>query len=188
MINMQQALSFFCLFLLVACGGKDLGPEPRSRDEIMRDISNLPALYMAEDGRKREAPGGQACFVDQVSHKIFWMALECRNSKCPANVEGGKPHIFIMPDPGVFVNKKGELGFDPKKEEQALRKGGFFGCEKCIPLRIKRIYQTGLGEETQADKFRYAEYVVPHILPETKKRRAELEKEMVARVAWEKEN
>ncbi len=188
MINMKHILPSLSLAFILACAGKGLGPEPHTRDEIIRDLSSLPVLYIAEDGRKREAPGGQACFVDQVSRKIFWMALECRNSKCPAKVESGKPHIFIMPDPGVFVNKKGELGFDPKKEEQALKKGGFFGCEKCIPLRIKRIYQTGLGEETQADKFRYAEYVVPHILPETKKRRAELEKEMVARVAWEKEN
>ena len=189
MINMKQALSFFCLFLLVACGGKDLGSEPRSRDEIMRDISNLPVLYMAEDGRKREAPGGQACFVDEVSHKmIFWMALECKNPKCPGRDGNGKAHVFIMPDPGVFVDKEGKLGFDPEAEEEAIRKGGFFGCEKCVPLRQLDMLNSGRGAETQAEKLQYAEYVVPHVLPESKKRRGELEKEMVVRVAWEKEN
>ena len=188
MINMQQALSFFCLFLLVSCGGKDLGPEPRSRDEIMRDLSSLPALYMAEDGRKREASGGQECFVDEISRKIYWMALECKNPKCPGRDGNGKAYVFIMPDPGVFVDEEGELGFDPEAEEEAIRKGGFFGCEKCIPLRQQDMLNSGRGAETQAEKLQYAEYVVPHVLPESKKRRGELEKEMVDRVAWEKEN
>ena len=188
MIIMRQLLSFLCLFLLVACGGKDLGPEPRIRDEIMRDLSILSVLYLTKDGRKREAPGGQACFVDRASRKIFWMALECKNSKCPAKVERGKPHIIIMPDPGVFVNKKGELDFDHEAEEEAIRKGGFFGCKKCIPLRMQQMLSSGRGAETQAEKLQYAEYVVPHVLPKSKKRRVELEKEMAARVAWEKEN
>jgi len=188
MINMKQALSIFCLFLLVSCGGKDLGPEPRTRDEIMRDLSSLPVLYMAEDGRKREAPGGQDCFVDQISRKIFWMTLECKNLKCPGRDRIGKPHIFIMPDPAVFVNKKGELDFDPVVEEEVVRKGDFFGCEKCIPLRQRHMLASGRGAETQAEKIQYAEYVVPHVLPESRKRRKELEKEMAVRVAWEKEN
>jgi hypothetical protein len=115
------------------------------------------------------------------------MAMECANPKCPARVESGMPHIFITPDPGVFVNKSGELAFDPEKEEEANRKGGFFGCEKCIPLRQKQMLQSGLGVETKADIERYASYVVPHVLPETKKRLAELEAEMVTRVNWEKE-
>jgi len=143
---------------------------------------------MAEDGRKREAPGGQDCFVDQISRKIFWMTLECKNPKCPAKGEGGKPHVFIMPDPGVFVDKEGELGFDSEAEEEDIRKGGFFGCEKCIPLRQQDMLNSGRGAETQAEKLQYAEYVVPHVLPESKKRKGELEKEMAARVTWEKEN
>ena len=174
--------------LISACENEEAEPTSRSRDEIFRDTVNLPSLYMTDSGERIEAPGIERSFVDQKTGKLFWMALECKNPKCPAKVESGKPHIFIMPDPGIYVNKKGELGFDPKKEEQALKKGGFFGCEKCIPLRIKRIYQTGLGEETQADKFRYAEYVVPHVLPASEKRRGELEKEMATRMAWEKEN
>jgi hypothetical protein len=188
MINMRQLLSFLCLFLLVACGGKDLGPEPRIRDEIMRDLSSLPILYLTKDERKREAPGGQAYFVDEISHKIFWMALECKNPKCPVRTESGESHIFIMPEPGVFVNKKGDLDFDPEAEEQAIRKGGFFGCEKCIPLRQRHMLASGRGAETQAEKIQYAEFVVPHMLPESKKRSEELEKEMAARVAWEKDN
>jgi hypothetical protein len=40
---------------------------------------------------------------------------------------------------------------------------------------------------TQPQKIEYAEYVVPHVLPETKKRLTELEAEMMARVNWEKE-
>jgi hypothetical protein len=93
-----------------------------------------------------------------------------------------------MPDPAVFVNKKGELDFDPVVEEEVIRKGDFFGCEKCIPLRQRHMLASGRGAETQAEKIQYAEYVVPHVLPESRKRRKELEKEMEARVAWEKEN
>jgi len=185
---MKHNLHFLLLIFFLGCAGKDPGPEPRSRDEIMREMANLPALYLTKDGSNREAAGGQACFVDEASGELFWMALECKNPKCPAKVESGKSHIFIMPDPGVFVNEKGKLDFDSEMEEQALRKGGFLGCQKCIPLRQKQMLWSGRGAETQAEKNQYAKYVAPHVLPETKKREGELEKEMVARVAWEKEN
>ena len=185
---MKYVLHLLSLLFFLGCAGKDSGPEPRNRDEIMKELSNLPALYLAKDGRKREAPGGQACFVDKISRSIFWMALECKNPKCPARTGSGSPHVFIMPEPGVFMNKNGELDFDSEAEEQAIRKGGFFGCEKCFPLRQQQMLSSGRGAETQAEKIQYAEYVVPHVLPESWKRRKELEKEMASRVAWEKEN
>ena len=190
MINMKQALSFFCLFLLVACGGKDLGPEPRTRDEIFRELANLPVLYISKSGKRVEAPGGQGSFVDKASGEICWLAMECAYPNCPGRVVSGMPYIFIMTDPGVFVNSKGEIDYSAEKTKAAIDKaarGGFFGCEKCIPLRQKQMLQSGLGAETKADIERYASYVVPHVLPETKKRFAELEAEMVARVNWEKE-
>ena len=185
---MRHNLHFLLLIFFLGCTGKDPGPEPRSRDEIMREMASLPALYLTKDGRKREAAGGQTCFVDQKTGKLFWIALECKNPKCPAKVESGKPHFFFMPDPGVFVNKKGELDFDPEEEEKAIRKGGFLGCKKCVPLRQRNMLASGRGAETQAEKLQYAKYVVPHVLPTSEKRRGELEKEMATRMAWEKEN
>ena len=186
---MNKFLSLFSLTLILACGN-ETEPTPRSRDDIFRDTVNLPSLYMTDSGERIEAPGIERSFVDQKTGKLFWMALECKNPKCPAKVESGKPHIFIMPDPGVFVNKKGELDFDSELEEEALRKAarGFLGCQKCIPLRQKQMLRSGRGAETQAEINQYAKYVAPHVLSETKKRERELEKEMVARVAWEKEN
>jgi len=97
------------------------------------------------------------------------------------------PYIFIITDPGLFVNNRGQLDYNPEKAQAAIEKAGFFGCGKCFPLRQKQMLQSGLGAETKADIERYASYVVPHVLPETKKRLAELEAEMVARVNWEKE-
>ena len=77
MINMKQALSFFCLFLLVACGGKDLGPEPRTRDEIFRELANLPVLYISKSGKRVEAPGGKVA---------LWTRLQVRFAGWPWNV------------------------------------------------------------------------------------------------------
>ena len=116
--------------LISACENEVADPTSRSRDEIFRDTVNLPSLYMTDSGERIEAPGIERCFVDQKTGKLFWMALECKNPKCPAKVESGKPHIFIMPDPGIYVNKKGELDFDSEEEGKAIRKGGFLGCEK----------------------------------------------------------
>jgi hypothetical protein len=183
---MNKFLLLFSLILLLSCGN-EAEPTPRSRDDIFRDQVNSPSLFMTKSGAQMKAPGDRRCFVDQASGKLFWMVLECKNPKCPAIVESGKPNIFIIPDPGVFVSKSGKLDFDPEKEEKAKRKGGFFGCKKCIPLRQKQMLQSGLGAETNADIERYESYVVPHVLPETKKRLAELEAEMVTRVNWEKE-
>ena len=185
---MEKFILLFSLILIPACGSEEAEPAPRSRDEIFRDTVNLPSLYMTDSGERIEAPRIERCFVDQKTGKLFWMALECTNPKCPAKLGGGKPHIFIMPDPGIYVNKKGELGFDSEAEEQAIRKGGFLGCKKCFPLRQRQMLSSGRGAETQAEKIQYAEYVVPHVLPESWKRRKELEKEMASRVAWEKEN
>ena len=50
------------------------------------------------------------------------------------------------------------------------------------------LLESGRGAETQAEKLQYAKYLVLHVLPKSKKRRVELEKEMATRVAWEKDN
>ena len=178
------------VLLLASCGNKKELPIPRSRDEIFRERVNLPILYITKSGKRVEAPGGQGSFVDKASGEICWLAMECADPNCPGRVVSGIPYIFIITDPGLFVNNRGQLDYNPEKAQAAIEKaakGGFFGCGKCIPLRQKQMLQSGLGAETKADIERYASYVVPHVLPETKKRLAELEAEMVARVNWEKE-
>ena len=66
--------------------------------------------------------------------------------------------------------------------------GELLGCQKCIPQRLKWMVSRGRGKEVQAEIIKYGEFVVPHVLPESQNRQKELEKEMQARVAWEKEN
>lgn len=187
-MRMKYPLHLLSLLFFLGCAEKDPGPEPRSRDAIMRDISSLPVLYMSKDGKKRKNAGRQGFIVDQTSREIFWMALECKNPNCPGRRGKGKPHIFISPDPGVYVDNRGKLALDPVEQENAQRKGELWGCQKCIPPRLQWMVSRGRGKEVQAEIIKYEELVVPHVLPESQNRQKELEQEMQARVAWEKEN
>ena len=144
---------------------------PRSRDEIFREKVNLPALYFTADKKQRVvASGEQGNFVDKDTGEICWRAFECRNPKCPGKAANGGLHLFITPDPAVFLKPDGTLGFDEKKANEAVHSGKVGGCPECLKIR-------NLKSESPATRESYASFVQTHVLPETTKRLKELEEE-----------
>lgn len=155
---------------------------PRTRDEIFREKTTLPVLYLTEKtGRRLIRPDGKDYFIDKDNGEICWRAIECQNPNCPAKASNGSLHLFISPDPTVILNSDGTLGFniDRAKNADQLEQGG--GCPECLKIR-------NLDSESTDIRDQYASYVRYHILPKTVKRLEELDEEYEHRVEWEKEN
>lgn len=181
----------FLLLLVCAFSCKDKvesvqepEPEPRTRDEIFADRINVVSLYMSSSGEQRRGPGGKGYFAE--GGKVFWPVMECANLKCPGRHEIGSPHIFVIPDPGVVVLGSNKLSYDVDRARAATNNATYYGCRKCVPLRIAWVARSGLGEETWEQKELYEGFAVPHELPESKKQLADFNAEMVKRVQWEK--
>ena len=150
---------------------------PRTRDEIFREKTMLPALYLTEKTKRRVIrPEGSDYFVDKDSGEICWRALECKNPNCPAKELNGSPHLFISPDPTVILNPDGTLGYDLGKAKNQRAQSE--GCPECLKIR-------DLVSETPQTSNQYAGYIRYHILPKTAKRLDELDEEYKQRVEWD---
>jgi len=75
----MKVILLFCpvALLLASCGNKQELPIPRSRDEIFRELANLPVLYISKSGKRVEAPGGKVA---------LWTRLQVRFAGWPWNV------------------------------------------------------------------------------------------------------
>lgn len=180
---------FYLIFLTCTVSCKEevepvREPVPRSQDEIFADRMNIVSLYMTSFGEQRKRPGGHGYFAE--GGKVFWPAMECANPKCPGRGDDGAPHIFVIPDPGVVVRGSNQLSYDVGKAKVGLGDSKYYGCQKCFPLRTAEVAKGGLGEETTEQKELYESFVVPHLLPESRKQLELLKAEMHERVQWEK--
>jgi len=172
-VQFMVKLGFLLAFggLWIGCGGKE---KPRTRDVVFQEIQSLPTLYLTAKSQKRvEAPGtkGSGSFVDQDTGEICWLAMECGNSNCPGRGPDGGPFMFITPDPGVFVKADGTFDYDIEKANKAANKMAGGACPECLKKR-------NLKTESNADRNKYAKWVKPHVLPESAKRKEELEAEL----------
>jgi hypothetical protein len=150
----------------------------RTRDEIFREKSNLPTLFLTEKTKQRvEMLGGMGSFVKKDIGEICWRAFECRNPDCPAKTGDSDPYLFILPEPGVFMRPDWTLGFDREVARKAIQSGTIGGCPECLKIR-------DLESETLTIRERYASYVQPHVLPDTAKNIKKLDDEYRRRIEW----
>jgi hypothetical protein len=160
----------FCFFIF-----RTTSPEPRSQDEIFLKRESLPALFITAQTRKRiTAPGNKQFFIDKESQEICWRAMICFNPKCPALKTGGKPPIFINPNPSVFIKADGTIGQAPARALKAAKAGPLVACPECLKTRT-------VNSESREAKEKYLSWVQPYVLPETIKRIKELEAEQTSR-------
>ena len=153
----------------------DTPPPPRSSDEIFAERESLPALFLAGKLEKRiTAPGDKRYFLNAESKEIYWRAMTCKNPKCPAVKDGGKPSIFINPNPAVVLHPDGTLGHYPERAAKAAEAGPIVACPECLKTR-------DVATESIETKEIYLSYVRPYILPETAKRLKELDNEQKSR-------
>ena len=96
--------------------------------------------------------------------------MTCFNLKCPALTTGGKPPIFINPNPSIFIEPDGTIGQDPVRALKAAKVGPLVACPECLKTRT-------VNSESREAKEKYLSWVQPYMLPETIKRIKELEEE-----------
>jgi len=143
-------------------------PEPRSQNEIFLERESLPALFLTAQSRKRiTGPGNKQFFLDKESKEICWRAMTCVNPRCPALKSGGKPPIFINPNPSVFIKPDGTIGQDPARAMKAAKAGPLIACPECLKTR-------NVKNESRDSKEKYLSWVQPYVLPNTVKRIKEL--------------
>jgi len=144
---------------------------PRSKDEIMREIATLPVLFLTEKTkRKVTGPADPINFVDKETGEICWRARACHNPDCPEKSSDGTPHLFISPNPAVFLEADGTFGFDMQKAGNDPTMGA---CPECLKNR-------NLGRESKFTKKKYADWVKPYTSPKSENRQKELLKEHAA--------
>jgi hypothetical protein len=155
---------------LVCLGcGRPAAPE-RSSDEIIKEMRELPALYLSERTQKRViAPTNRGIFIDEEVREICYRALRCTNPECPHHRSQGEPYLFIFPQPGKFVTSEGTLGRDEDLEQAPEGAGCCPACAMKYDL-----------EKISADEWgKLVSYVLPYELPESAARLKALEAEMM---------
>ena len=166
--------SFACLALglivLQGCGSTP-PPKPRTRDQIMGEMISLSQLYLTDKTNQRViATGGKGRFWDEKTGEVCWPALCCNAPDCPARQADGTPFIFIMPDPGMKSKPDGTVDYDLNLAKAGrIPWDGF--CPRCWEAK-------NLKALSPAQRQPYIEYVKIYELPESLKRRAELEAEL----------
>ncbi len=168
-------LGFLLAFggLWIGCGGNGGKEEPRTRDVVFREIQSLPTLYLTGKTRKQVvAPGNKGNFVDDKTGEICWRVMECGNPACPGRGADGKPLQFVTPNPAMYVKSDGTIDYDQKKSKEEEKMAGG-ACPECLKKR-------NLKAESNAIRNKYAKWVKPHVLPESAKRKEELEADLAA--------
>ncbi len=160
-----------CLWTFAGCGGKEEPAKPRTRDQIFQDLQSLSTLYWTGKTRSKvTAPANKGQFVDEKNGEICWRVYECDNPDCPGRGANGKPLKFITPDLTAYVKSDGTIDYDSKKSKEA-EKVAYGACPECLKKR-------NLKTESNAIRNKYAKWVKRHVLPESAKRKEELEAEL----------
>ncbi len=160
------------IFCIAGCA------KPRTMEEIDAERRDLPALYLTEKSLKHvEAASSAGLFVDEATGEICYPAYECANPDCPGLSADGKRHLFIHRDVLVSVGAGGEFKWEPIPAgqdplEYIRSKGGHKSptCDKCLENR-------NLESESDEEEQQYGQWAQPYELPETAKRREELDAE-----------
>lgn len=72
------------LGLLFGCSNK----KAKTRDELMAEKQNLPALYLSKKTHTRViAPKNKGFFVDPTTQEECWLAQQCTNPDCPGRTD-----------------------------------------------------------------------------------------------------
>ncbi|MBM4021848.1 MAG: hypothetical protein FJ284_06365 [Planctomycetes bacterium] len=150
----------------------------RSLSDIERESRSLDVLYLTADtGKQVRAPASAGVFVDRGTGELCFPAYECRNPACPGRQGGDRPFLFMHRDVMLKAGPDGEVvrddmpaGRDPA--EVIRSRGGFPDptCPACWAAR------RGGGEAT-AEAKQFLECSQPHVLPESARRRTQLEEE-----------
>lgn len=130
-------------------------PPPRDRAAIDREQHTLNALFIGEEtGREVIAPGNVHYFVvDEETGERCWRSIECIHPDCPGEKRNGRPYYVFF-----LVAEK------PNEEEPPIE------CNACRRFR-------DVDRETPLEKTEWSRYVRPYELPETLRRRGELDDE-----------
>lgn len=166
------------LWLWVLLGAVLAGcSEPRTLEEIEAEMRTLPTLYLTEESRQRvTAPATKGMHVHEETGEIAYQPYECLNPNCPGRTPEGN-YLFVHRNVLVTLDEEGNFVYGTVPEgadytEYVESKGGFVQptCPKCLELRDRET-------ENEEEKKQYQEWVRPYELPETVKRRQQLEKE-----------
>lgn len=126
--------------------------EPRTLDAIDREQGILNGLYLSEHSSKEViAPRNVPKFlVDQETGERCWHAYECTHPNCPGPKTAGREHF-------IFAHTQHD-------SQEAIH------CPACLKIR-------NLATETKEQWGLWGNYVRPYELPETLRRRGELDAE-----------
>ncbi|HEY2760093.1 MAG TPA: hypothetical protein VGI75_05100 [Pirellulales bacterium] len=163
---------FVALELFAWCGCSKTPPsKPRTRQQIMAELTGLDQMYMTEKTNQRFiSTGGKGKYYDEKLGEVCWPALCCNAPDCPGRKPDGTPYIFIEPDPGVKLKPDGTMEFNVKAAKQdRIPWDGF--CPLCWAAK-------NLKSASAAERQKYINYVRVYELPESKKRREALEAEL----------
>ena len=130
-------------------------PPPRDRAAIDREQHTLNALFIGEEtGREVIAPGNVHYFVvNEETGERCWRSIECIHPDCPGKKKNGRPYyVFFL------------IAENPNEEEPPIE------CDACRQFR-------DVDRETPLEKTEWSRYVRPYELPETLRRRGELDDE-----------
>jgi len=154
-----------CCIVASLCGCSE--PRPKTLEELYEEERKLPALYLTTQTNQRViAPGDRGVFVHEKTGELCWPASGCYNPDCPGRTPSGEPFVFIAPDPAMFAKPDGTVGYDPSRGGEL---DNYYGnCPQCLKIRQ-------LDQESDEDRLRYSTFVRPYVLPETEKRREELQ-------------
>jgi hypothetical protein len=175
MVSRPLALSLLVVAFAVGCA------KTRTLEEIEADKRDVPGLYLTEKTNQEViAPAGLGLHVDAATGEICYQPHECVNPDCPGRPADGKPNLFVHrnvlvslgPD-GKFVYEQVPAGVDPVKHIESKGGHAFPTCPHCLKHR-------DLAGETDAQRKQYQAWVRPYVLPESEKRREELETEYQA--------
>jgi hypothetical protein len=130
-------------------------PPARKRSEIDREQHTLNALFIGEEtGKEVIAPGNVHYFVvDEETGERCWRSIECTHPNCPGEKKHGRPYYVFF-----LVAEK------PNEEEPPIE------CDACRQFRDP-------DNETPEELTEWSRYVRPYELPETLRRRGELDAE-----------
>ncbi len=170
--------------LCASCGG---GPQsPRTVTAIDEERMKLPALFLTEDGQELIKPGDSGSVIVH-ERKLAFPAYTCKNPQCTGQGKDGRPFLFIWKDPFAYVTAEGTLGVrePPNNEDinQWIVKQGCYiepTCPACIRTR-------DIAKESRETRQQFVDWCVPYVLPETEKRRKELDEEHKKRLEFMEE-
>ncbi len=130
-------------------------PQPRIRAEIDHEQKKLNALFIGEEtGKEVIAPGDVHYFVvDQETGERCWRSIECIHPNCQGEKKNGRPYyVFFL------------VAERPNEEEPPIE------CDACRSFRDP-------DNETPEELTEWSRFVRPYELPETLRRRDELDLE-----------